>query len=312
MTKIAASEYQKVADMYASGMTQSAVGAEFGVTQSCIRQILIALGVEMRPGGNKSNNHIRVVPADQHRVMAEMYKAGSPLSEVGAKYGVTRERARQIVAKFGLSKFDGGSAIRSLKKISSKASTLRAKSERMEARCRAAWGMSLDDYHAHVAEYGSSRKALSPMRRYIQQRRNALGRGIEWKFTFAEWWRVWQESGKWDERGRTGYVMARYGDGDAPYSPATVYICTQQQNIKDSFIVYPDRRAGVRIASDERIARVQQMREKNPPGRKSKLTADEVKSIRNDSRSGSEIAATYGICPATVSQIRTRKIWKHV
>lgn len=317
MPKMTAINHQEVASLYASGMTQVAVGAELGISGPRVCQILKTLGIGIRYGVGKPGNYKRAVATDQHKVMVEMYKAGSTLEEVGAKFGISRERVRQIIKALSVDRLDGGGAIRSFKNTSDKVAYLQAKNERQEAHIRATWGLSLDDYRAHIAEHGTSSLASSPMRKYVQHRKNALWRGIEWNFTFADWWRVWQESGKWDQRGRVtggthGYVMARYGDGDTPYSVDTVYICTQSQNSKDSFLVQPDRRAGVRIAMDEQIARIQQLRAKRPPQRESKLTADEVRRIRTDGRRGTEIAAVYGVSTATVSLIRSGKAWTHV
>lgn len=69
---------------------------------------------------------------------------------------------------------------------------------------------------------------------FVVQRRGAHVRGIAWEFTLPSWWRVWQASGKWSERGcgRGQYVMARHGD-IGPYSPNNVYIATVEQNALD-------------------------------------------------------------------------------
>ena len=54
---------------------------------------------------------------------------------------------------------------------------------------------------------------------------NAKRRGIEFLFTFAQWWKVWEASGKWKKRGnRKGkFCMCRRGD-TGPYSAGNVYI----------------------------------------------------------------------------------------
>ena len=72
--------------------------------------------------------------------------------------------------------------------------------------------------------------------KYLGQKHNAKHRGIEWKFKFEDWCRVWDESGKWELRG-TGkgkYVMGRFGDV-GPYSPDNVEIIPFEQNIKDAY-----------------------------------------------------------------------------
>lgn len=246
MTKVPASKHYEVASLYGTGRTMDEVGAIFGISPARVSQIIKGLS----QGADSPANYRRSIPANQHGAMAEMYKAGSTLEEVGAKYQVTRERVRQIISALGVKRLDGGCAMRIFRQTTDKVGALRSKNERMEIRIRAAWGMSLDDYKAHIAEHGSCAVPLSPMHKYVQQRSNAKRRGIAWHFTFADWWRVWQQSGKWDQRGRGagyhGYVMARWGDADTPYSPETVYICTQSQNAKDSYIVIP---AAVRFGS---------------------------------------------------------------
>lgn len=44
----------------------------------------------------------------------------------------------------------------------------------------------------------------------------------------------------------------------------------------------------------------------------SKLTEAMVASIRADARARAEIAKEYGLCKSHVSEIRTRKVWRHV
>ena len=74
-----------------------------------------------------------------------------------------------------------------------------------------------------------------PQKRYIQQKCQADHRGIGWLFTFDTWWKMWEESGKWNERGRkTGqYCMARKGD-IGPYSPENVDIILVTKNSSDA------------------------------------------------------------------------------
>lgn len=257
------------------------------------------------------------VPVSKHEVVA-LYKSGKSLAEVGSQFGVSRERVRQIVSGLGVSKLEGGATIRSFTNTRDKVEALRAKDEREESHIRSLWGMSLDDYKAHIAEHGTSTKSTSPMRKYIQHRSSAKKRGIGWDFNFAQWWQVWQDSGKWSERGRGpgyhGYVMARFGDADTPYSVDTVYICTQSQNSKDSFIVSPaaNRWAGERSATVATEERAKKMRAEYPPRATAKVTEDQVRAIRADTRRGTIIAATYGVSTATISQIKTGKAWQNV
>ena len=71
--------------------------------------------------------------------------------------------------------------------------------------------------------------------RYTQQRCAARKRNIEWLFTFESWWKMWDDSGKWLERGRklNQYCMARKGD-IGPYSPDNVDIVVISTNTSDA------------------------------------------------------------------------------
>lgn len=234
-----------IAEMYRSGKTQVEVGASFGISGGRVCQILRGVGVTAKDrakhGVGAPGNYKRIVQVSSHQAMIDMYKSGSTLENIGGAYGISRERVRQIIASTGLTRIDGGSSIRCFLNSGKKISAAKVANEKTEARIRSTWAMSLDNYKAHVSEYGSSSEKSSPMAKYIQQRKTAQYRGIAWNFTFPEWWGVWQESGKWDERGlsKDGYVMARWGDGVVPYSVGTVHICTQSENSKESFIVSP-------------------------------------------------------------------------
>jgi hypothetical protein len=69
--------------------------------------------------------------------------------------------------------------------------------------------------------------------KYSNHKSNAAKRGIEWRFTPETWWQVWQESGRWEQKGvkHGGYVMARNWDG-GPYAPWNVTIQLQSENLR--------------------------------------------------------------------------------
>lgn len=168
--------------------------------------------------------------------MVARYRAGETLVAIGSHHGITRERARQIIAKYARYRGPvvGGAEVAALIR---RAAYL---AER-DARYLASKGCTFDEYSA-IRDAGGARP-------YGQQRSTAHQRGIEWRFTLASWWKVWQDSGRWSERGRgNGYCMARRGDV-GPYSPENVYICTIGQNFSDSWrLDHPKRRrAGARV-----------------------------------------------------------------
>jgi hypothetical protein len=66
---------------------------------------------------------------------------------------------------------------------------------------------------------------------FRSQRSSATKRGIRFMLSFDEWWKVWQNSGKWGQRGKLEgqYVMARFADS-GPYAVNNVRICTKGEN----------------------------------------------------------------------------------
>lgn len=72
--------------------------------------------------------------------------------------------------------------------------------------------------------------------RYNEQRQISKKRNISFELTFDEWWSIWQQSGKYHQRGRgTGkYVMSRIGD-QGPYRINNVFIQPFEQNYKDAW-----------------------------------------------------------------------------
>ena len=178
-----------------------------------------------------------------------LYRDGKTLAEIGKQYGVTREYVRQQLAKLGMAADCGGRTIRTFKQATTKANKRKAVAARREDRHVAKWGMSRAEMDA-ISPLARSH-VQHPLYRFYYQRRTAKARGIEWRFIFGDWWRIWQESGKWDERGRGkgGYCMARWND-DGPYSVENCYITTNAENGRH----YQDARRGGYRASSPKVA----------------------------------------------------------
>ena len=68
-------------------------------------------------------------------------------------------------------------------------------------------------------------------RKYGEHKRSAQQRGIPFLLSFEQWWRIWQKSGHWDQRGAT-YVMSRPMD-TGPYAVGNVAIVTSARNAAD-------------------------------------------------------------------------------
>jgi HNH endonuclease len=80
-----------------------------------------------------------------------------------------------------------------------------------------------------------------------------------------------------------------------------LFLGTNNDNVMDK--VAKGRQARGRVLADPKRG------EGNP---QSKLTEDHVRAIRLDPNSGRQIAQKYGLSEGTVSQIRSRQLWRHV
>jgi len=155
--------------------------------------------------------------------MAEKYAAGATLAEIGDYYGLTRERVRQLMTQeLGVTRKDGGKHKRRTEKAAVVA-------KQRETKFLHRYGMTEQEFRAAVLRV--DRMGRDPMTRFRTQKGNAGARGIAWRLTFADWWLVWTESGKWLQRGRgdQGYVMARHGDRGA-YEIGNVKIISTNEN----------------------------------------------------------------------------------
>jgi len=99
------------------------------------------------------------------------------------------------------------------------------------------------------------KKKPTPRARYCQQKCAADKRGIEWLFTFETWWKMWEESGKWELRGNKHgqYCMARFND-IGPYSPDNVEIMLATQNSTDGNKGKPGPWLGKKMSEEAKTA----------------------------------------------------------
>jgi hypothetical protein len=80
---------------------------------------------------------------------------------------------------------------------------------------------------------------------FATKRWSSKKRGIEWNFTFDEWYKWWLDNGV-DRNVQYGYVtkdtlcMCRHFD-KGPYSPENVYCATVSKNVSDSLAWNPRR-----------------------------------------------------------------------
>lgn len=204
-----------------------------GVTAASIYNMCSRNGIQLARGKKgRPKGEVGVQDVPRADAMCAMFMAGRTLQEIGDLFSVTRERVRQILKKHGgITGCDGGQA----KQAQDARAARKAK---REAECQEKFGCSLKQIAAirkmgrqHMANGGSW--YTTPMGAFVNQKNNSRMRGIDWGLKFWEWWTIWQDSGKWSERGRgsEAYVMCRFGDTGG-YTVGNAYIATNLHNIK--------------------------------------------------------------------------------
>ena len=78
-------------------------------------------------------------------------------------------------------------------------------------------------------------KTLPPSTIYARQKAMAKVRNIGWELTFEEWWNIWEQSGKYEQRGRGAgkYCMSRKNDVGS-YAVGNIYIQTIDDNNREA------------------------------------------------------------------------------
>lgn len=197
--------------------------------------------------------------------MAELYRSGKTLEQIGVEYGVTRERVRQVLKPLGLSRKDGGVAVRYGERWRSETELRQRRVVEAQAKRDATVLRHFGCDYATARTLNNGAPFKQPGTRaeaFFRQKRSAGQRGIDWCMTFPEWCRVWDESGKvaLRGRGRGRYCMSRKGDA-GPYSVGNVRIITNEENIAESYQIRPwgerfpelSRRAGKNMLAAYRM-----------------------------------------------------------
>ena len=84
---------------YQAGATATAIAAEHKLPVARVYRTLKQAGVQIRKPGRQIGMHYTPT---RDQAMADQYMAGATLEQVGAGYGLTRERVRQILERLGV------------------------------------------------------------------------------------------------------------------------------------------------------------------------------------------------------------------
>jgi|TARA_R110002126_G_scaffold204218_1_gene351630 transposase len=206
------------------GCSLKDIADNFGVTRATVYNWL------KEPSKTVAKKRVAVSKnkAQRNADVVKLFKSGISTHKIGNKYLISASTVCLILRNEGVSRHEGGISLKAKNRIDRKV-FLANKANKIKY----LWGLTLDQYDQIKHEYGPSSNINSPIHKYVVQKNSAKKRQIEWQFTFADWWRIWQESGKWNKRGRgVGYCMARFNDL-GPYAPNNVEIILSTQNSSD-------------------------------------------------------------------------------
>ncbi|SOB76158.1 hypothetical protein SAMN04488490_1835 [Marinobacter sp. LV10R510-11A] len=149
------------------------------------------------------------------------FKSGMSQRKISKEVRRSGARIGQILRARGIHAADGGRSIS--KKIRDK-----READLLDQRFLETRGCTFAQYRS-VINLGDG--SGSVMVAYTTQMNHANSRGVEWRLNFWDWWSIWQDSGRWNQRGKGAgrYCMCRFGDSGA-YENGNVYIDTIVNN----------------------------------------------------------------------------------
>lgn len=170
-----------------------------------------------------ANSPDREAIPERTQKMIDMHRQGVSMADIGVKFKMTRERVRQLLARHAITAKDGGGAIR--RKLSGQTEEVRRAAVR--ARVEAKWGVPY--------ELARELRANGTIGAFTSQRNGAKNRGIPWSLTFAQWYAIWQTSGKMHLRGRGKgtYCMSRLEDSGG-YELGNVHVQLTVENSREA------------------------------------------------------------------------------
>lgn len=207
----------RILELAESGKSTDEIAQQLQVRPHAVYRVARAAGIPLRRSFKTKTDPEREA---RRAKMAEMYRQGITLAKIAAQFGMTRERVRQIISVAGMSRSNGGARV---------VADARKKSHELsrEAKCLAKYGLPI----AVVRQLRKDRVTHA----FQAQRQSAFNRGIAWDLSFAQWFAVWQASGKLHLRGRGKgkYVMSRMSD-DGGYELGNVHIQLATENSQEA------------------------------------------------------------------------------
>lgn len=208
----------EIARLYQEGASLLSLSDRFGIGIARVSIVLTQLGVQKR----RKPRVVDEATSQRNALIAQLYKEGLTLDVIGQKYGVTRERIRQILKLQGVTRAEGGRVV----------GTQRRDTHRYQdkdARYLKQFGHTWAEHQRLLLMDREARNAGVPQERLIMRRfrqaRGNLGQRYSWSLTLAQWWATWEASGMWPLSGRgAGYYGMVRLDRSKGFEPGNVEI----------------------------------------------------------------------------------------
>ncbi|WP_312836384.1 sigma factor-like helix-turn-helix DNA-binding protein [Comamonas sp.] len=200
------------------GMSPAEIAAALNVRVTTVYLWARSSGLQLkrskRAGGIGSRH------PERDTKMVAMFRQGVTLAKIGAQFGLSRERVRQILKRIGVCAEEGGIA--------------RNAASRRESACAKREAYWLGKYGLPFAVVKQLQQD-GVTKGFQDHKRNSAARGIPFHLTFIDWLSVWQASGKLDQRGRGKgkYVMSRIRD-DGAYELGNVHVQLATENSREA------------------------------------------------------------------------------
>jgi hypothetical protein len=175
-------------------LTAPKAAAQLGISYQTLRMLADKAGIKFASGPRGQKPKLHDPRAD---AMAELYRSGKTLDEIGQEFGLTRERIRQLIHKYhGLKGSDGGARVNHERRAVER-------QKKRHTDCLAKHGCTPEQLRElrrigrEMVAAGAIREH-TPIGAYIQHRNNSRPNGTMkcgTELSLWEWWTIWQKRG---------------------------------------------------------------------------------------------------------------------
>ncbi|MBU2791838.1 hypothetical protein HAQ01_00070 [Acidithiobacillus thiooxidans] len=164
--------------------------------------------------------------------MERLYRQGETLAQVGDKFGLTRERVRQILKERGVSKDQGGEALQAARRKEQKERTRQqrrqARQEYLAEWCLQALGCTIDEAvringGKPITRQRSCRPNGSAYDKYLGIRNQVLLKNRTAYLSLPDWHQAWVRSGHWEDGPGHGWCLIKI-DPQKPWELNNVHV----------------------------------------------------------------------------------------